>query len=104
VGLYGAYRDSDPKRARPTGRLCRRALDGGIHQYKLPGGFRKALELFNLQRACGTGSRTVMVVEGYFDCMQVPQAGFPLGGWPGWDRLFRRRRNPACSVTLSGLF
>lgn len=54
-----------------------RAVDGRPPKYKLPRGFRKSLELFNLQRAVATGSQTVIVVEGYFDCMRVHQAGFP---------------------------
>jgi DNA primase len=54
-----------------------RALDDRPPKYKLPAGFRKALELFNLQRAVATGGKTVIVVEGYFDCMRVHQAGFP---------------------------
>ena len=58
-----------------------RALDGRPPKYKLPAGFRKALELFNLHRAAGVpsgpGSKTVILVEGYFDCMRVHQAGFP---------------------------
>jgi DNA primase len=54
-----------------------RALDDRPPKYKLPAGFRKALELFNLQRAAETGGKTVIVVEGYFDCMRVHQAGFP---------------------------
>lgn len=54
-----------------------RAPDGRLPKYKLPAGFRKSLELFNLPRAMATGSRTVILVEGYFDCMRVHQAGFP---------------------------
>ena len=54
-----------------------RAPDGRLPKYKLPAGFRKALELFNRQRATVTGSKTVILVEGYFDCMRVHQAGFP---------------------------
>jgi DNA primase len=54
-----------------------RALDGGLPKYKLPVGFRKGWELFNLPRAVATGSQTVILVEGYFDCMRVHQAGFP---------------------------
>lgn len=54
-----------------------RALDDLPPKYKLPTGFRKALELFNLQRAIAAGAQTVIVVEGYFDCMRVHQAGFP---------------------------
>jgi DNA primase len=54
-----------------------RGLDGRRPKYKLPAGFRKALEIFNLHRAVATGDKTVIVVEGYFDCMRVHQAGFP---------------------------
>jgi DNA primase len=53
-----------------------RALDGRPPKYRLPAGFRKSLELFNLHRAARTGSETVVLVEGYFDCMRVHQAGF----------------------------
>ena len=53
-----------------------RALDDRPPKYKLPVGFRKALELFHLERAVATGGRTAIVVEGYFDCMRVHQAGF----------------------------
>jgi DNA primase len=54
-----------------------RALDDGPPKYKLPAGFRKALEVFNLHRVMAAGGKTVIVVEGYFDCMRVHQAGFP---------------------------
>jgi DNA primase len=53
-----------------------RSIDGGEPKYKLPAGFRKALELFNLHRARATGSEWVIVVEGFFDCMKVHQAGY----------------------------
>ena len=53
-----------------------RALDGGPPKYRLPTGFRKGLELFNSHRAIATHSRTVILVEGYFDCMRVHQEGF----------------------------
>jgi DNA primase len=54
-----------------------RAPDGRLPKYKLPAGFRKAWELFNIHRAAATSSRAVIVVEGYFDCLRVHQAGFP---------------------------
>jgi len=54
-----------------------RTLDGRPPKYKLPAGFRKALELFNLHRALASGSRAVVLVEGYFDRLRVHQAGFP---------------------------
>ena len=55
-----------------------RALDGKEPKYKLPAGFRKAWELFNLDRAAATGGQSVIVVEGYFDCLRVHRAGL---GW-----------------------
>jgi DNA primase len=54
-----------------------RAPDGRMPKYKLPAGFHKSSELFNLHRVLATGSKTVIVVEGYFDCMRVHQAGLP---------------------------
>jgi DNA primase len=54
-----------------------RAPDGRVPKYKLPTGFHKSLELFNLHRVLAAGNKTVIVVEGYFDCMRVRQAGFP---------------------------
>jgi DNA primase len=54
-----------------------RALGGALPKYKLPAGFRKGGELFNVARAVATGSRTAILVEGYFDCLRVHQAGFP---------------------------
>ena len=46
-------------------------------KYKLPAGFHKSREPFNVHRAVATGSKTVIMVEGYFDCLHVHQAGFP---------------------------
>ena len=54
-----------------------RSVDGALPKYRLPPGFQKGHELFNIQRAAATGSDTVIVVEGYFDCLRVYQAGFP---------------------------
>lgn len=45
-------------------------------KYKLPAGFGKSLEVFNLQRASTESQETpLIVVEGFFDCMKVWQAG-----------------------------
>ena len=43
-------------------------------KYKFPPLFRKSLVLFNLHRAVKHGG-TVVVVEGFFDCLKVHQAG-----------------------------
>jgi DNA primase len=53
-----------------------RATDGTEPKYKFPAGFRKSLELFNLHRVPKAGE-SVVLVEGFFDCMHVSQAGFP---------------------------
>ncbi len=46
-------------------------------KYKLPPGFRKSLELFNLDRAIKEPPDTLLIiVEGFFDCMKLHQHGF----------------------------
>jgi len=54
-----------------------RSIDGAAPKYKLPAGFRKSSVLFNLHRAVTRSHDRVIVVEGFFDCLQVHQAGFP---------------------------
>lgn len=54
-----------------------RSLDGSEPKYKLPAGFHKSVELFNLDRAGAVDRERVIVVEGFFDCMKVHQAGCP---------------------------
>jgi DNA primase len=53
-----------------------RALDSTDPKYRFPPRFRKSLVLFNLHRAILHGT-TVVVVEGFFDCFNVHQAGLP---------------------------
>jgi len=52
-----------------------RAIDGTDPRYKFPVGFHKSKELFNLHRV--KDELFVVVVEGFFDCMKVSQAGYP---------------------------
>lgn len=54
-----------------------RSVDDSEPKYKLPAGFKKSLVLFNLHRALQTKTKVVVVVEGFFDCLKVSQAGFP---------------------------
>jgi DNA primase len=62
-----------------------RSIDGSEPRYKLPAGFHKSLELFNLHRVLEATAemfeprrkQPIVVVEGFFDCLQVTQAGFP---------------------------
>ena len=46
----------------------------GTPKYKLPQGFRKSLELFNLDRAIKE-SGPLVIVEGFFGCMKLHQLG-----------------------------
>ena len=47
-----------------------------VPKYKLPAGFRKSLELFNIDRAVKEPADMPMViVEGFFDCMKLHQNG-----------------------------
>lgn len=55
---------------------CGRSLEGAEPRYKFPPGFAKSQVLFNLHRAAAGGEETVIVVEGFFDCLKVYQAGF----------------------------
>src|SRR6266545_5787205 len=57
-----------------------RAIDGTEPRYKLPAGFHKGQELYNLHRAIAGEGRGngLIVVEGFFDCMKVHQAGYPF--------------------------
>jgi DNA primase len=53
-----------------------RSVDQTEPKYRFPPRFRKSLVLFNLHRAAPHGE-CVVVVEGFFDCIKVHQAGLP---------------------------
>jgi DNA primase len=54
-----------------------RAVDSSVPKYRFPTRFRKSLALFNLHRAASADDDAkVIVVEGFFDCMKVHQAGY----------------------------
>ena len=54
-----------------------RSIDAREPRYRFPTGFRKSHLLFNLHRAVKETKRgTVVIVEGFFDCMKVYQAGY----------------------------
>ena len=49
---------------------------GDVPKYKLPQGFRKSLELFNIDRAIKEpGDLPLVIVEGFFGCMKLHQHG-----------------------------
>ena len=54
-----------------------RTIDDSEPKYKLPAGFRKSDVLFNLHRVAriDPAFEKLIVVEGFFDCMKVHQAG-----------------------------
>ena len=48
----------------------------GTPKYKLPQGFRKSQELFNIDRAIKEpADKPLVIVEGFFDCMKLHQHG-----------------------------
>jgi 5S rRNA maturation endonuclease (ribonuclease M5) len=54
-----------------------RSIDAREPRYRFPTGFRKSRLLFNLHRAAKEPKRgAVVIVEGFFDCMKVHQAGY----------------------------
>jgi len=53
-----------------------RSLDGGEPRYLFPPGFHKSQVVFNLHRAVWESARCALVVEGFFDCLRVHQAGY----------------------------
>ena len=54
---------------------CGRSVDGTQPRYRVPPTFPKSEVLFSLHRAAAGAANSVVVVEGFFDCMKVHQAG-----------------------------
>ena len=50
-------------------------MDQTEPRYRVPPAFAKSEIVFNMHRAAAQESNTVVVVEGFFDCMKVHQAG-----------------------------
>jgi DNA primase len=53
---------------------CGRSIDERQPRYRLPAAFTKSEILFNMHRAAAEVEKSVVVVEGFFDCMKVHQA------------------------------
>lgn len=66
--------NADGKVVAYAGRWPGEPPDAGTPKYKLPPGFKKSLELFNLDRAKKQSGPLVMV-EGFFDCLMLWQHG-----------------------------
>lgn len=82
VGFYGGPGLMNRRMVIPIhdegGRLVAyagRSVDERQPRYRFPAGFGKSQVLYNFHRAAATGSDTVWVVEGFFDCLRVYQAG-----------------------------
>ena len=54
-----------------------RSIDGTEPKYKVPAGFKKSQVLYNLKRAAEETDGSVVLVEGFFDCIKVTQAVQP---------------------------
>ena len=53
-----------------------RSLDGSEPRYLFPPGFRKSQVVFNLHRVGREAAGCAIVVEGFFDCLRVHEAGY----------------------------
>jgi DNA primase len=81
-----------------------RSIDGSEPRYKLPVGFKKSLELFSLHRAIlNNDQRRVVIVEGFFDCMKVHEAGYPSVALMGCS-LSEEQERLVCSYFTSVIF
>jgi DNA primase len=70
-------RDPDGQLLAYAGRAVDDELAAKAGKYRLPEGFKKSFVLFNLHRAKDYADRGLIVVEGFFDCFRLHQAGFP---------------------------
>lgn len=72
-------------------------------KYKLPKGFRKSLELFNLDRAVAAdASRPLLVVEGIFDCLRLVQFGYTRTVALLGSSLSKRQETLLCDIVGKG--
>jgi DNA primase len=53
-----------------------RSIDGSEPRYLFPPSFRKSQVVYDLHRAAGGSAGCAIVVEGFFDCLRVHQAGY----------------------------
>jgi DNA primase len=80
----------------------------GTPKYKLPQGFRKSLELYNIDRAIKEpADKPLVIVEGFFDCMKLHQSGYRkvvalMGSTmsAGQEELVRRHTNAGSHVIV----
>jgi len=76
----------------------------GRPKYKLPKGFKKTAEVFNLHEVVDNGGlEPLIVVEGFFDCMKLWQAGFRRTVAIIGSSLSQRQEELILSVLTPGL-
>lgn len=81
---------------------------GDAPKYKLPPGFRKSLELFNIDRAIKEpAEKPLVIVEGFFDAMKLHQLGCRkvvalMGSTmsPAQEELIKKHTNRASQVIV----
>jgi len=69
--------DEDEHLVAYAGRAVSQELAEAKGKYRLPDGFKKSHVLYNFHRASEFANGEIIVVEGFFDCFKVHQAGFP---------------------------
>ena len=80
----------------------------GTPKYKLPPGFRKSQEIFNLDRASKEpADKPLLIVEGFFDCMKIHDHGYKkvvalMGSSmsPAQEELIRQHTNSQSHVIV----
>ena len=95
MAAVSTRRSAQPRR--PEVSLARLAR-GSEPRYRFPPGFAKSEILFNFHRAAAAEKPAVIVVEGFFDCFKLRQAGVRsvvalMGSalYPSQERLLRER-------------
>jgi DNA primase len=91
-----------------AGRLTNGEPSDEHPKYKLPPGFKKSLELFNIDRAAKEPQdNALVIVEGFFDCMKLHQLGHRktvalMGSSmsPAQEELIREHTNAYSRVIL----
>jgi DNA primase len=91
-----------------AGRLTSGESSDENPKYKLPPGFKKSLELFNIDRASKESpEKPLVIVEGFFDCMKLHQLGHKktvalMGSSmsPGQEELIRKHTNNSSHVVV----
>ncbi|MEL7513710.1 MAG: CHC2 zinc finger domain-containing protein [Pseudomonadota bacterium] len=68
-----------------SGRWADDDLPEKVPRYKLPTGFEKSLELFNIHRAATFNKPYVVIVEGYWSTIRLQLAGVPAVALMGTD-------------------